>query len=67
MNILKRCKAESKRIKNRIEKDKNTKEAVAIRYLLEHRNKHNDELLLKITHWTETSRIKKIAPKRNQG
>jgi hypothetical protein len=54
-----------KEIKNEIERAKGTKEAIAIRYLLSHRNKYNDDLLRKLTHWSETVKTKK-APKRRQ-
>ena len=52
------CKNEIKKLRSIIEKNKSTREAIAIRYLLEHRDKYNDELLKKLTHWSEASKLK---------
>ena len=64
-NITSVCNRKVKEIKNEIELAKGTKEAIAIRYLLSHRNKYNDDLLRKLTHWSETVKTMK-APKRRQ-
>lgn len=53
------CKNEAKKMKLAIEHKKGTKEAIAIRYLLEHRDEYKDELLRKLTHWSEPSIMKK--------
>ena len=58
-NIGKICQHYINKTKNEIATAKATKEAVAVRYLLEHRNMQNDELLRKLTHWSSKSVTRK--------
>jgi hypothetical protein len=52
-HILKISQETAKKMKAEAETAKGTKEAVAIRYLLDHRTKQNDELVRKLTHWSD--------------
>jgi hypothetical protein len=58
-SISKICSRKIKELKAETEKAKSSKEAIAIRYLLDHRTKTNDDLLRKLTHWSEKKATKK--------
>lgn len=49
-NIVRLCRAEANKLKSITENSNSTKKAKAIRYLLNHRNKSNDELQGTLTH-----------------
>jgi hypothetical protein len=57
-SINKICKNKIKNLKAEREREKSSKEAVAIRYLLDHRSEKNDDLLRRLTHWTDRPKKK---------
>lgn len=58
------CYRKIKEIKSAVERLKGSRDAIAIRYLLTHRNKENDDLLRKLTHWSTKKSVKKAPLRR---